>query len=415
MSIVLWIVAALIALRLAAELVLAALNRAEVRRHAAQPPPAVAAIMDNETYKKAVAYTLEKSRFGVFTEIFDTLVLVLVLFGGVLPALFDQVAAWGAADATWTRASFILLAGVLLSIPSLPFDWWEQFHLEQKYGFNKSTPGLWIMDRIKGVLLMLAIGFPLLWALLSLVNWVGPTWWIWGFALVFGFQLLMLVLYPKLILPLFNKLTPLPEGDLRNRLMALGDRTGFSAKTIEVIDGSKRSGHSNAYFTGFGRFRRIVLFDTLIAQLTPEELEAVLAHEIGHYRRGHIPKMIAMSAVMLFASFAIIAWLTNNPWFNSAFRLPAGETAASFLLFGLLSGTVTFWFSPLTNLLSRKYEYEADDFARNAMGGPAAMVGALRKLAQKNLTNLTPHRWFSGFYYSHPTLVEREAALTKAS
>jgi STE24 endopeptidase len=191
---------------------------------------------------------------------------------------------------------------------------------------------------------------------------------------------------------------------LRERLMALGERTGFRAKTIEVIDGSKRSGHSNAYFTGFGRFRRIVLFDTLIAQLTPEELEAVLAHEIGHYRRGHIPKMIAMSAVMMLAGFWVIAWLARSPWFN----------APSFLLFGLLSGVVTFWFAPLGNLLSRKYEYEADAFARNAMGGPAAMIGALRKLAQKNLSNLTPHRWFSGFYYSHPTLVEREAALVKS-
>jgi STE24 endopeptidase len=225
----------------------------------------------------------------------------------------------------------------------------------------------------------------------------------------------MLILYPKLILPLFNKLTPLPEGELRHRLMALGDRTGFRAQTIEVIDGSKRSGHSNAYFTGFGRFRRIVLFDTLIAQLTPEELEAVLAHEIGHYRRGHIPKMIALSALMMFGGFAVVAWLARSAWFNEAFRFPAGEIAPSFLLFALLSGVVTFWFAPLGNLLSRKYEYEADAFARDAVGGAGPMIGALRKLAQKNLTNLTPHRWFSGFHYSHPTLVEREAALLKSA
>lgn len=411
---VLWIAAALMALRLVADLLLSALNRAEVRRHAGEPPAAVAAIMDRPTYEKAVAYTLEKSRFDVLTEIFDTLVLAMVLFGGVLPALFDIAAGWGGPDSTWNHALFILLAAVLLSIPALPFEWWEQFRLEQKFGFNKSTPGLWVMDKVKGVLLMFAIGFPLLWILLSVVAWTGANWWIWGFALMFGFQLLMLILYPKVILPLFNKLTPLPEGDLRTRLLALGDRTGFQAKTIEVIDGSKRSGHSNAYFTGFGRFRRIVLFDTLIAQLTAEELEAVLAHEIGHYRRGHIPKMIALSAVMMLGGLAAIAWLSRSPWFNPAFGFPPGQIAPSFLLFGLLSGVVTFWFSPLGNLLSRKYEYEADAFARDAMGGPAAMVGALRKLAQKNLTNLTPHRWFSGFYYSHPTLVEREAALTKA-
>ena len=400
-------------LRLAGELFLSALNRAEVRRHAAVAPPAAAAIMDAETYSKSVAYTLAKSRFGVVTEIFDTLVLAMVVFGGVLPVIFARVAAWGATGAVWSHVMFILVAGGLLSIPSLPFEWWEQFTLEERFGFNKSTAGLWISDKLKGTALMFAIGFPLLWALLSLVKWVGAWWWVWGFALVFGFQLLMLVLYPKLIVPLFNKLTPLPEGELRTRLMALGDRTGFRASTIEVIDGSKRSGHSNAYFTGFGRFRRIVLFDTLIAQLSAEELEAVLAHEIGHYRRGHIPKMIALAAVMMFGGFAVIAWLARSPWFNQSFGFPADELAPSFLLFGLLSGLVTFWFSPITNLLSRKHEYEADSFAREAVGGSGPMVGALRKLAQKNLSNLTPHPWFSAFFYSHPTLVEREAALMK--
>ncbi len=412
MSLVRWITAALLVLRLAAELVLAALNRAEVRRHAGAPPPAAAAIMDAPTYARSVAYTLAKSRYGVVREAFDTLVVALAVFSGVLPRLFADVTTWGAAGAGWTRTLFILAAAVLLSVPALPFDWWEQFRLEARFGFNQSTLGLWVMDKLKGLALTFAIGFPLLWLLLSLVAWAGDAWWLWGFALLFGFQLLMLVLYPKLILPLFNKLTPLPEGELRTRLLALGDRTGFRAQTIEVMDGSKRSGHSNAFFTGFGRFRRIVLFDTLVSQLAPDELEAVLAHEIGHYRRGHVPKMIALMAVMLFAGFAAVAWLARSPWFNQAFGFPAGELAPAFLLFGLLSGLVTFWFSPVMNGLSRKHEYEADTFARQAMGGPAAMLGALRKLAQKNLSNLTPHPWYSAFSYSHPTLVERERALT---
>ncbi|MEY4089896.1 MAG: hypothetical protein RJB55_2167 [Verrucomicrobiota bacterium] len=296
MSSVLWIALGLLALRLTASLALSALNRASVRRHEGRPPESVAAIMDAETYAKAGRYTLAKSRFGDVSEVFDTLVLMLVLTGGVLPALFEEVAVWGGPESTWNHAAFILLAGLLLSVPSLPFDWWEQFGLEQRFGFNRSTPRLWAIDKIKGALVSVAIGFPLLWALLLLVRLAGAQWWIWGFALMFGFQLLMLILYPKLIVPLFNKLTPLPAGDLRDRLMALGDRTGFQASTIEVIDGSKRSGHSNAYFTGFGRFRRIVLFDTLVSQLTPEELEAVLAHEIGHYRRGHIPRLLALSA-----------------------------------------------------------------------------------------------------------------------
>jgi STE24 endopeptidase len=411
MAPVLWITAVLMALRLAGELVLAALNRAEVRRHAAAPPPAAAAIMDADTYAKSVAYTLEKSRFGDVTEIFGSLVVALVVFGGVLPVLFARVAAWGAAGAVWSHALFILVAGALLAVPALPFEWWEQFRLEEKFGFNKSTPALWVVDKLKGAVLMFALGFPLLWALLSLVKWAGDRWWLWGFALMFGFQLLMLVIYPRVIMRWFNKFTPLPEGELRTRLMALADRTAFHARSIEVIDGSKRSGHSNAYFEGFGRFRRIILFDTLIAQLTVEELEAVLAHEIGHYRRGHIPKMIALSAGLMFGGFAVIAWLARSPWFNQSFGFPADELAPSFLLFGLLSGVVTFWLSPLIHLLARKYEYEADAFARDAVGGPAAMVGALRKLAQKNLTNLTPHPWFSGFFHSHPTIVERERAL----
>jgi len=414
MPYVLWITAALLLLSMVAGLVLSALNRNEVRRHAEAAPPAAAAIMDPGTYAKSVAYTLAKSRFGVVTEVYHTAVLAFVLFGGVLPPLFGQVVAWGGPGALWTRALFILLAGVLLAVPSLPLEWWEQFRIEEKFGFNKSTLRLWVVDRLKGVILLFAIGFPLLWLLLALVKWMGPTWWLWGFAVVFGFQLAMLVLYPKVILPLFNKLAPLPEGELRTRLMALGDRTGFRTKAIEVIDGSKRSGHSNAYFTGFGRFRRVVLFDTLIAQLTAEELEAVLAHEIGHYRRGHIPRMIALSATMLLAGFAAVAWLARSTWFNGAFGFPEGEIAPSFLLFGLLSSLVTFWFTPLANLLSRKHEYEADAFAREAVGGPAPMVGALRKLAQKNLSNLTPHPWFSAFFYSHPTLVERERALARA-
>lgn len=409
---VLTVTAILMVLRLLGELLLAELNRREVRRHAAQAPAAVAAILTPEDYTKSVAYTQAKLRFGMITEVFDTALLALFVFCGVLPWLGAKFVSLAPAG-VWDEALFLLAAGILLSIPSLPFDWWGQFRLEERFGFNKSTLKLWVADKFKGLALACAIGFPLLWALLSLVRWVGGLWWVWGFALLFTFQLVMLVLYPKLILPLFNKLSPLGEGELRDRLISLADRTGFRARTIEVIDGSKRSGHSNAFFTGFGRFRRIVLFDTLMNQLTPEELEAVLAHEIGHYRRGHIPKMLAVSAVMQLTAFATIAWLAQSSWFNPAFGFAAGELAPAFLLFGLLSGLVTFWFTPLGNIFSRKHEYEADAFARQVMGGAGPMVAALRKLAQKNLTNLTPHPWYSGFHYSHPTLVERERALTQ--
>ena len=409
---VLPVIAALIVLRLAAELWLSALNRREVRRHAGAPPPAVAAIVDAPTYVKAVAYTLAKSAFARIEMIFDAGVLALAVFSGVLPWLFAGMDAWAPGSA-WSGALFILFASGLLSVPDLPFEWWAQFRLEEKFGFNKSTPRLWVTDKLKGLALGVAIGFPLLWALLALVRAAGGAWWLWGWGLLFGFQLLMMVLYPKLILPLFNKLTPLPEGELRGRLMALADRTGFRAQTVQVIDGSKRSAHSNAFFTGFGRFRRIVLFDTLIAQLAPDELEAVLAHEIGHYRLGHVPRMLAVSAALQLGGFAALAWLARSGWFTAAFGFPAGALAPAFLLFGLLGGLVTFWFSPVANFFSRRHEYQADAFARNAMGTPGPMVGALHKLAQKNLSNLTPHPLFSGFYYSHPTVTEREQALLK--
>jgi STE24 endopeptidase len=403
----------LIFLRLAAQLVLEGLNRAETRRNATGGRPAVFnGIMDEATFAKAAEYTLAKSRFACVELCYDAAVLTAVLFSGLLPWLWKECDSL-TPGAAWSGALFLVVTGILLGLPGLPLDWWSHFRLEEKFGFNKNTPSLWIMDHVKSTLLGLAIGFPLAWALLSLVRVAGAWWWVWGFGLVFGFQLLMIVLYPKLILPIFNKLSPLAEGESRSRLLALANRTGFHAQTIEVMDGSKRSGHSNAFFTGFGRFRHIVLFDTLVAQLAQEELEAVLAHEIGHYKRGHIPKRLLTSAVLQFGAFAVIACLARAPWFNASFGLPAGSLAPAFLLFGLLGGLVTFWFSPIGNWVSRRHEYEADAFARNAMGSAVPMNGALRKLAQKNLTNLTPHPLYSAIYYSHPTITERERALER--
>jgi STE24 endopeptidase len=230
----------------------------------------------------------------------------------------------------------------------------------------------------------------------------------------------MSVLAPVLILPLFNKLTPLPDGSLRERLLALATRTRFRAASIQVMDGSKRSKHSNAFFTGFGRFRKIVLFDTLITQLSEPELEAVLAHEIGHWRKRHIPKLLTLSALGSLLAFLFIGWLAGQPWFGGAFGFTTGGELAftlagitpTLLLFILLSGVVMFWFGPLGHWLTRRYEYEADAYAKNIIGQAEPLVGALRKLNEKNLSNLTPHPLYSSFYYSHPTLLERERALT---
>lgn len=407
---VMWVVWVLIGTRLLAQLGLAALNRREVLRHANNPPPAVAAMVDTFTFNRSTAYTLAKNRFSVVTLIFEAGVLALLLASGVLPWLFETIGDWAPA-AKWDDALFILAAVFLSALPGLPFEWWETFRLEERFGFNKMTPGLWVMDKLKGAALLLVIGFLVLWALLELVAWVGAGWWVWGFALMFGVQLLLLVIHPYVIEPLFNKSTPLPEGALKTRLFRLADRTGFRAKTIEVVDGSKRTGHGNAYFSGFGRFRRIVLFDTLLAQLSEEETEAVLAHEVGHYRMGHIPKRLATIAGFMLFFFWLISALAESAWFNPGFGFPAGEMAPAFLLFGLTSELVLFWLTPLGNRVSRKHEFEADAFAREAMGGPDPLVAALRKLASKSLNNLTPHPLFSAVYFSHPALVEREAAL----
>lgn len=403
-------VAFLVVLRLVAQVGLEAINRKETRRNAAQCPPELNGVMDPPTYRKAVQYTLAKGRFASTEAAFEAVVLLVVLFSGGLPWLWARTNPLSP-GAAWSGALFLAAAMALIGLLNLPLAWWGQFRLEERFGFNHSTPGLWTADQFKATLLALGIGFPVSWALLALVKWTGSLWWIWAFVFVFVFQLVMIVLYPKLILPLFNTLSPLAEGELRDRLLALSQRTGFRANTIQTMDGSKRSGHSNAFFTGFGRFRRIVFFDTLMAQLAPSELEAVLAHEIGHYKCGHIPKFMALMALLQFGAFAAIGWLAGTSWFNASFGLPNGMLAPTFLLAALLGGLVTFWFSPLGNALSRRNEFEADAFAFKAVGSGSPLVGALRKLSQKNLSNLTPHPLYSVVYYSHPPLIERERAL----
>ena len=396
------------------ELWLDGLNRAHVRRYADAPPEALKEVMPEATYRRSVDYTLARNRFGVVETVFGALVLAVVVFSGALPWFYGVVLG-GAEPNVWREGLFFVGVLILMSVPGLPLEWWSQFRLEERFGFNKTTLKLWIADRVKGLIIGLLIGFPLVCLMLALVDWGGAYWWVWAFLVFFLFQLVMMVLYPMLIMPLFNKFTPLPEGELRRRLMDLADRTGFKAKTIQVMDGSRRSTHSNAFFTGFGRFRRIVLFDTLMEQLEQPELAAVLAHEIGHYKKGHIPRMLGLSAIMVFLGFGAIAWLAESAWFYEGFGFDP-ETAGlapAFLLFALLSGLVTFWLSPLFNLMSRKHEYEADAFARDAVGEAAPLIGALRKLSEKNLSNLTPHPLFSAVHYSHPTLVEREASLRR--
>src|SRR5262249_1385733 len=244
----------------------------------------------------------------------------------------------------WAMAGFLFLIGVALSVLGLPFAWYAQFKLEQRFGFNTTTMKTWIFDRVKGLLLALLLGYPLLALVLKLIERTGANWWLWAATVVIAFQLLLMLVAPAVIMPLFNKFTPLPEGALGERLFALAQRTGFPTRSIEVMDGSKRSRHSNAFFTGFGCFRKIVLFDTLIGQLTETELESVLAHEIGHYKKRHVVKLLGVSIAGVFVAFGTIAWLARQKWFYRAFGFEheggfvAANVVPAILLFALLAG-----------------------------------------------------------------------------
>ena len=406
----------LILARAIAELWLSWLNQNHVRANANEVPTAFRGIVDETTYRRSVAYTLAKGRFGNLVSVFDALVLIAVLFSGVLPWIFERLTA-NFGTSIWAIAGFLFVVGIALSILGLPFAWYAQFKLEERFGFNTTAMRTWILDRVKGFLIAALLGYPLLALILKLIEWTGANWWLWATAVVIAFQLLLLLIAPAVIMPLFNRFTPLPDGVLRDRLFALAQRTNFPTRSIEVMDGSKRSRHSNAFFTGFGRFRKIVLFDTLMAQLTEPELESVLAHEIGHYKKRHVVKLLGVSIAGVFVAFAAIAWLARQQWFYHAFGFEhrtgfaAANTVPALLLFGLLAGTIIFWLGPFINGWSRRFEYEADAFARAAMGEAQSIVHALRKLSEKNLSNLTPHPLYSGFYYSHPTLLERERAL----
>ena len=390
------------------------LNTRHVRAHAAEVPEAFQGVMDNATYAKSVQYTLAKGRLDQLSVTYHTAVLLLALFSGVLPWGFRACSQWLGASA-WAMAAFLFVTAIALSLPGLPLDWYDHFRLEERFGFNTTTPKLWCLDRLKGLLLAVVLGYPLLVLVLKLVEWTGAWWWLWAWGALLGFQLLMFVLAPVLILPLFNKFTPLPEGSLRDRLLKLADQTRFRARSIQVMDGSKRSRHSNAFFTGFGSFRKIVLFDTLIQQLAEPELAAVLAHEIGHFKKKHIPKTLAVSTLGSLFAFYLVSLLAKQEWFYRGFGFESGSIVPALLLFGLLSGVVTFWFSPVAHWWSRRHEYQADAFAAEVMAEPGSLIGALRKLNEKNLSNLTPHPFYSGFYYSHPTLLERERALAGES
>ena len=370
--------------------------------------------MSVENYEKSVQYTLAKGQFQRWAEIYGRLVTLIVLFGGLLPFM-DRVSKDLASRffSIMHAQGLIFCFGVALvfSIASLPTDLYSTFKLEARFGFNKTTWKLYLTDKLKGLLLGILIGLPFLFVVLWLMEATGSYWWIWTFFFVSGFQLLMVIVYPTLIAPLFNKFEPLPEGELRNGILRLAEQVGFKTNGIFSMDGSKRSAHSNAYFTGIGKAKRIVLFDTLIAQMTIDQGLAVLAHEMGHYKMKHIRRMLVVQTVFLFLGLYILSLLLNYRPLFTAFGLDNPSNAAALVLFSLLSGPATFFLGPLINLLSRKHEYEADRFAVETLRNRRPMEEALINLTIRNLSNLTPHPWYSAYHYSHPTPTERIGAI----
>ena len=305
----------------------------------------------------------------------------------------------------------IACVSLVFWVLALPFSLYSTFSIEARFGFNRTTPLLYLVDTLKGFAVSAVIGFPVLLGLFWFMDRTGSFWWIWAFAAMSVFQVVMSILAPLIIAPLFNKFTPLPDGELKDAIMALAGKLGFRTKGIFVVDSSKRSSHSNAYFTGLGRAKRIVLFDTLVASSSKEEILSVLAHEIGHEKKNHVKKGIAVSLAFSLAGFWIISLLLPYLPLYQAFGFHVRGYHAILILLAFCSGPFTFFLQPLSSLWSRRHEYEADRFAVRGVGSAAGMISALLRLSRENLSNLTPHPLYSFFHYSHPTLSERITAL----
>jgi STE24 endopeptidase len=406
----------LIAVYTAARLYLTLRHSRHIAAHRGAVPAAFAEQITLEQHQKAADYTQAKIRFGLLALALELIVLLAWTLGGGLAALNGWLAQFMNMGTVWGGLVLFAAFGIIGTLIDLPLSWAAQFKLEQAFGFNRSTQATFWGDAVKGLLLGAAIGLPLLSALLYIMQSLGNTWWVWAGAMMVGFNLLMLWLYPTVIAPLFNKFTPLDDAALKDRIHALAQRCGFALNNIMVMDGSKRSGHGNAYFTGFGKNKRIVFFDTLLTQLNPAQTEAVLAHELGHYHHKHVQKLMVWVFASLFAMFAVVGWLMQQPTFFQAlgapFSLTGGNEAMALLLFSMVSGYALFFISPLSNHLSRKHEFEADAFAANRSSG-ADLQTALVAMYRDNAKTLTPDPLHSLVYDTHPPAPVRIAALEK--
>jgi STE24 endopeptidase len=385
-----------------------------VARHRESVPADFAELIPLDAHRKAADYTLEKQRLALVETIaIDGVVLLALTLGGGLAAI-DAASARLLGEGYGRDLATVFGVMLAATLATLPFDLWRTFVIEERHGFNRMTPRLFAADFAKGMALAAAIGAPLLLGVFWLVQRSGPFWWLYTWIAWVLFTLVLVVAFPRWIAPLFNRFTPLEDGELRRRIEALLARCGFTASGLFVMDGSKRSSHGNAYFTGFGRTKRIIFFDTLIERLTPGEIEAVLAHELGHFARGHIPRLLAVRFALALLMLAILGWLYREPAFYQALGLAEPRVGALLAGFALVIPAFTFPFQPLASLMARRQEFEADAFAARHASA-ACLASALAKLYRDNASTLTPDPLHSLVYDSHPPAALRIDHLRKAT
>jgi STE24 endopeptidase len=371
-----------------------------VSRHRSQVPREFSDSVSLEEHQKAADYTQAKGRLAIIESLLEVALLLIWTLGGGLTLLdnFWRGFAW---EGIIVGMLFIFSFFLINSLLEMPFGLYRTFRLETAFGFNRTTPLQYLKDRLLGLILGIALGGPLLWIILQLMQSAGHYWWLAAWAVWMGFTLTLSWAYPRFIAPLFNRFTPLDEGEMRSRIQSLLQRCGFTSDGIFVMDGSKRSSHGNAYFTGFGKSKRIVFFDTLLNALSIDEMEAVLAHELGHFRYKHIVKQMLMMGLLSLLGLALLGWLSQQPWFYTGLGVSQPSNAAALLLFMLAIPVFTVFFTPLGSYLSRRYEFQADNYAASQTNGKF-LVQALVKLYQDNASTLTPDPLYSLFHDSHP-------------
>ena len=404
--------AALLMLGLLTKFYLATRQVRHVSQHRNQVPAAFASTISLPSHQKAADYTIAKTRLGMLEMAFAAaLLLGWTLLGGI-DTLNQALMRSGLANHGSLVPQLALLAafGLISGLLDLPFTLYKTFRLEERFGFNKMTLKLWLADLVKSTIVGTVVGLPIVALILWLMGSAGTLWWLWTWVVWMGFNLLVLVLFPTVIAPMFNKFKPLDDETLKARVTALMQRCGFAAKGLFVMDGSRRSAHANAYFTGFGAAKRVVFYDTLLKQLNPAEVDAVLAHELGHFKHKHIIKRIGVMFAMSLVGFALLGWLSTQVWFYTGLgvrpNLTDGNDALALLLFLMVVPLLSFFISPLMAQSSRRHEFEADAYAISQTDG-RDLQSALLKLYKDNASTLTPDPVFVKFYYSHPPASER--------